>query len=185
MANAQGRPIFLDTETNGEKINDGRGVCMGTSFAYKDRSSGMVVGRYFPLYHAYGSNLNSEGRDAVRDVIVSAPSLTAHNAKFDLESLLTVGIEYKGPWNCTMVWAHLLNENWPRAKSLDSCCAHYLGEGFQKRISPELSYYTNKNNPKWGDIPSHIIDEYATYDAINGFNLAAVLWKKMREEGLL
>lgn len=115
--------MAVDTETNGLDIRDGRGFCVGISAAVK--SSNTYYYSYFPVAHNEG-NIESETKELLFHLIESRDRIIFHNAKFDLDSMLTAG--YSGKyikWYCTMMMAHFLNENVP--KDLDSLSKRLLG----------------------------------------------------------
>lgn len=102
--------LALDTETTGKDIRSGEGYAVGISGAckYKDE----VYTAYFPVAH-YEGNVEGVILDDLRILIETRQKLIMHNAKFDLPSLETVGLDIdKFPrWYCTMRMAHMLNEN--------------------------------------------------------------------------
>ena len=104
-----------------------------------------------------------------------------HNAKFDLESLRTIGINYTGKYYCTMLMAHLLNEIFPYQKSLDACGKHYCKDPGKKQ-SPEFNMFMALYG--WAGMPSQVIREYAEYDAVLTLKLFFVLLPLFQKEGL-
>jgi DNA polymerase-1 len=172
---ARGRLLAVDTETNGRDIRDGRGYAMGLSIAYKD-DDGQYHKWYFPFRHMHGYNLRKHTLRVAKEVIETAPGLIFHNAKFDIVSLATLGINVpSGRWFCTMIAAHLINENYPYSKSLEWCCRAYLGAEWHKEISPELKAYQEMKLPGdangWELIPSELMWDYGAHDAEITFRL--------------
>lgn len=178
----QAKILAVDTETNGEDIRDGRGYLTGISICA--RLDGELVADYFPFRHGTGSNLPDEVRYALRDLLGSGIPTIYHNAKFDLISLGTAGIRPTGQVYCTLLMAHLINENL-FSYSLNSVCAFYLGKEAenQKDVSEEL-----RNAIKtfgWANIPVAIMTPYATRDAVLLFRLAEKIWPLFTGENLM
>lgn len=119
--------VAIDTETNGKDVRDGRGVCYGISFA-TDR-----VAFYLPFRHTADpeNNLSIHEFHDVIQKILDTKKLIYFNAKFDIVSLGTLGLNAKRTpvFYCTQVLSHLIDENRPFAgKSLDAVSKLYLGE---------------------------------------------------------
>lgn len=169
--------IALDTETNGEDIRDGRGYLYGISVAGRLPGLG-VVSTYLPFRHPTGPTSRSFNHDNIflvklKEKIENYKGyLIFHNAKFDLESLRTIGINYTGKFYCTMLMAHLINENFPFSKSLDSCGKYYLDDPGKKMSDMFLGF---KKVYGWAGMLAEIIFEYAAYDA----HLTLRLWEKL------
>lgn len=174
--------IAIDTETNADDIRDGRGYAIGVSLACRIPGEG-VVSAYLPFRHQRGLNLDSDSLYELKQKIESFKGyLIFHNAKFDLVSLGTLGINYPGKFYDTMQIAHLLNEELPYAKSLDSCVKFYCKDVPGKKNDDDF-----KNLIKlfgWGGMPVEAIEEYAKWDAVITYLLAEQLVPKMREEGI-
>lgn len=116
--------MAVDTETNGGDIRDGSGFCVGISAAVF--YNGIYYAAYFPVAH-YEGNISDELKQSLFDIIRTRKRIIFHNAKFDLVSLETAG--YSGEyvrWYCTMLMAHMLNENIP--KGLDWLARYELKE---------------------------------------------------------
>lgn len=181
LSNARGRILGIDTETNGEDIRDGRGYAIGVSLAFLGPAG--YSRAYFPLRHEGPGNLPHRVIEDLRTTIEAAPMAVFHNAKFDLEVLRTLGINYLGrDWYCTMVISSLINENWPKSKALDSVAPAYLGEEFHKRKSPEMDGIIKAFG--WKYVPVFMMDEYASWDAELALRLMAALFEKFMAEGL-
>lgn len=125
--------IIIDTETNAEDIRDGRGYGTGISIACSPNNSDVIFAEYYPYRHvtldgrSYGENLSGEDRDRLKSCIEKYTGyIVFHNAKFDLCSLSTMDINYQGNFYCTLLMAHLINENYPYSKSLNACVAAYV-----------------------------------------------------------
>lgn len=175
--------IAVDTETttsphkdDDHDIRDGSGYCHGVSLASRLPGVGVVYG-YFPFRHKNGTNLDNDALYELKQRIENYKGyLIFHNAKFDLVSLQTLGINYTGKFFCTMQIAHLLNEEIPYSKSLDSCAKHYLGDP-GKRKSEVLEKFIKVFG--WKAIPVDLIEEYGAYDANLAYRLMEVFWDKM------
>lgn len=169
--------IALDTETNGYDIRDGRGYCYGISLASRI-PGGNTVSLYLPFRHPNGPdglshNYGAIELDQLKNAIENYDGyLIFHNAKFDLESLRTLGINYTGKFYCTMQMAHLINENLPYSKSLDSCGKYYLKDPGKKE-SPLFKGFLKLYG--WVGMIATVIYEYAAYDA----DLTYRLWEHL------
>jgi DNA polymerase-1 len=89
-----------------------------------------------------------------------------HNAKFDLVSLQTLGLDtVRGRFICTMVLAHLIDENRPfTGKGLDSCARYYLKDDKGKRKSDDLKLAIKCFG--WGMLTPDLVCKYAVWDAV-------------------
>lgn len=178
---AKGRVLGIDTETNGKDIRDGRGFVIGVALAFLDGSG--YNRAYFPLRHKGPGNLPTGIIPVLKSVIESSPMTVFHNAKFDIEVLRTMGIDLFGTdWYCTMVISHLINENWPKSKALDSVAPAYLGEEFHKRKTPEMDAIIKAFG--WEYVPASMMEEYGSWDAELALRLMAALFEKFMAEGL-
>lgn len=155
--------IAVDTETNGEDCRDGRGYGIGISFAFRLLSSDSYF--YLPVRHVdEHNNLDTERLHRLQKFLESYRGwLIFHNAKFDLVSLRTMGIDYRGKFYCTMVICHLINENYPFDKSLNSCVRVYVDKEESKKNSEVFDLLVKVLG--WGKIPSSQMREYAEWDA--------------------
>jgi DNA polymerase I len=159
--------IGVDTETNAEDIRDGRGYAQGISLAARIPGIGLRS-VYLPFRHentgpGLGENLDRTDLLKLKEKIEGYGGyLVFHNAKFDLVSLRTLGINYTGKFYCTLKIAHLLNENQPYSLSLDACSKWYLKDPGKKVTS---TFEGLKKLYGWGGIPPLYMAEYATYDA--------------------
>jgi DNA polymerase-1 len=89
--------------------------------------------------------------------------LVMHNAKFDLEVLFNTGYDYKGRWFCTMLMAHLINENFPFSKDLSSCVMHYVDKDLKKKDDKYFDFMVERFG--WANVPIEIMRAYAEQDA--------------------
>lgn len=180
MVSARNRNIAVDTETNGQDVRDGRGYAMGISIAYREKDQ--YHSMYFPFRHRGPGNLPDNVLARVKEVIETAPAVVFHNAKFDIVSLRTLGIYVRsGTWFCTMIMAHLINENWPYSKSLNDCCRVYVGPEFQKDDS-EIKDIVETFG--WGFVPAKLMKKYAAIDTELTYRLFLALMPKFIAENL-
>lgn len=169
--------VAVDTETNGEDIRDGRGYAQGISVGSRIPGVG-VRAAYLPFRHrnvgaGLGTNLGIESLAQLKEVIENYDGyLIFHNAKFDLESLSTLGINYKGKFFCTLKIAQLINENKPYSYDLNSCCRHYIGQESKKESELFLGF---KKLYGWSGIPPIVMEEYGAQDAVLHYLLMEAL----------
>lgn len=186
---ARGKTLAVDTETTGLNVWDGTDYALGLSIAYRG-ADGKIVSHYFPFRHKADvtgryelGNYDHEDLVLIKEVIESAPLIAFHNAKFDLTSLESLGIKYRGKFLDTAVMAHLVNENFPMNKQLDNLVKVYVGPRVHKEKSFELSEYIRLFG--WGAVPAPLMRHYGAIDAHITFELAEVLYTKLQELGLL
>lgn len=163
LANAMFAEVLaVDTETNGQDIRDGRGFCIGISIAY--RYNDKVEAAYYPVAHEV-NNIPSEMFEQLKHIILSRRVRVFHNAKFDIASLATAGIDVsKLLYYCTMLMTHMMNENL-MSKGLDFLSKTLLKKpGKLKGPDWEWAFKLFGWSPKF---PSEIMDRYATGDAVD------------------
>lgn len=159
--------VAIDTEATGLNVRDGRDYCIGISIA--GSYAGILVYDYFPLRHASGDNICDRDRHRLAEALESYQGhLIFHNAKFDLVSLKTAGINYTGKFYDTMIMCHLINENRPFEKGLTACAKEYLGSEESKKDSGAFEYAVKAFG--W-DMPVEVMTEYAAWDAALTFRL--------------
>lgn len=171
--------VAIDTETNAEDIRDGRGFATGLSIALE--REGIIYASYFPVRHVTldtneydPANISHEDLNKFKECIEAYNGwVVFHNAGFDLVSLSTLGITYTGKFYCTMIMAHLINENWPYAKSLNACVAAYVSKDEAKQEA-ELDAAVRAFG--WARVPIATMIPYAVYDSV----LTLTLYKKLR-----
>lgn len=181
LHNAWGKPLAVDTETTGLRVKD-VDFATGVSVSYRDSPGAEPVGHYFPFRHVGAGNYSEEELKNLRVLLEAAPLVIFHNAKFDLNSLSTLGIEYDGLWYDTAVMAHLINENYPLSKKLNNLLDYYVGKGVAKEESPEFKHAVKVLG--WANIPAALMRKYATADSTLTFRLWDALWVKWEAEGL-
>lgn len=170
--------LAVDTETTGLRVKD-IDLCIGVSIAFKRDDS--VVGCYFPVNHFVGDNISDSMLSKLRWVLEHQKHLVFQNAKFDLVSLSTIGIDCQQSFWDTVTISQLLDENTPIRKDLDSLAKHYLGkEGKVKDKFVEKEKRSGNQNITWQQM-----DDYAVMDAVSTYELAEVLLPKMYAEDRL
>lgn len=153
--------LALDTETTGKDIRSGEGYCVGISAACKHQ--GKIYTAYFPMRHHEG-NISPYLQDMLASLIKSRDKIFFHNAKFDLVSTDTIGLNlYDQNWYCTMRMAHMLNEN----LNMNQYGLDWLARNELKIPGKES---THDFRPIWKMglghmIPVGEIEEYAARDA--------------------
>lgn len=118
--------IAVDTETDGLDILGGKNRTIGVSFAAY--ASGRPYSAYIPFQHASGTNCSDEVRSALREALTASNSeLVFVNAQFDIIALDNLGISVSNQSFVDIpTVAHLINENKPYNKGLDSLAQFYL-----------------------------------------------------------
>jgi len=166
--------VAVDTETTGLKVRDGQDYCMGVSLAYRVGSMGLFS-CYLPFRHPERS-LDRELTSVLKDALLHV-DLIFHNRKFDLHSLATLGIDLghvRKTHYDTLLLAHMLNEDIPYSKSLESVGQHYLKEGKQNR--DQVKKWGELWG--WGNIPVDLMEPYAKQDAELTYKLWEHLWPR-------
>ena len=157
--------VAIDTETNGGDVRDGTGIAYGVSICDG------TVAMYLPFRHRIlaQENLDFHRFRLLLQQIIDVKTIIYFNAKFDIVSLGTLGLDARHKkFMCTMVQCQLINENMPQQKSLDRCCKFYLhNEG--KKASPEYLYAVNKFG--YANMSASLTAEYAMTDAKITFEL--------------
>lgn len=163
--------IAIDTETTGAEIRDGRGYAIGLSIS--SILGDFVAHGYFPVRHAIGTNLDHSDKEKLKRAIENYKgTVFFHNAKFDLVSLATMGINYRGKFLDTILMAHLINEEFPYSKDLTTLAKHYLGPEESKKDDQAFKEAVKI----WGwDLPVELMEPYASWDAALTFRLGMVL----------
>lgn len=164
--------IAVDTESTGFKVGGKDDVCIGVSIAFV--LHGTPYSHYFPFQHVVGDNYGAETLKKLKQLLESdRPLFVFANAQFDILSLETIGIQMDHTNFldiCTM--AHLINENKPFNKGLDSLGQYYL-DGASKVYDPALE---KEKKTGWRNTTPEMIREYAITDA----ELTWRVWNKLQ-----
>lgn len=152
--------IAVDTETTGFRVA-GDDYPIGVSLAAvgADRTCSI----YVPVQHAVGTNVDEETREQMRNILASQKRrLIFANCQFDMLALESIGIrtEHQDFYDI-IVMAHLLDENTPRSKGLDSLAKHYLGVETGK---VKNAFIEKEKRTGWKNTTPEMMWEYATTD---------------------
>ncbi len=130
--------VAVDTETTGLNLFDPETKTIGVSFAAY--ASGRAYSAYIPLHHPSGDNVSTEVYSALREALTSSNfPLVFVNAQFDILALEKLGIMVAERYFVDVpTMAHLINENKPYNKGLDSLAQHYLKDT-GKYVDDELN----------------------------------------------
>jgi DNA polymerase I-like protein with 3'-5' exonuclease and polymerase domains len=181
---ASSKFLAVDTESTGLLIKDGTDTLIGISVAGRDMFNDMeMFSYYFPIQHER-NNISDANRERLFESLLSrnkdAPVIY-HNAKFDLFSMLTVGLDMRGVYFYdTMMMAHLVNENW-WSKTLD-----WLSKNVCKNEGKRQSelWLACKALYGWSaKFPASVMGDYATGDTERTLELFEKLWPKFQSEG--
>lgn len=178
--------VGVDTETNGQEIRDGRGYAIGISFAVE--RADIYYTCYLPFRHETAEGFTydiGENEDAtvladVRDFFERFSGwVVFHNAKFDLVSLQTLGINYKGKFYCTLVISHLINENLYSYK-LGDVAKEFVGPEEEKFDTPEFRALVTAFG--WAGVPIPSMKKYAAHDASLALAIMLGLMDQFKKE---
>lgn len=169
--------IAIDTETTGGELRDGRGYGIGLSIA--GPFGDFTAYDYFPFRHSRNANLDHSDQEKLKRVIENYKGIVFfHNAKFDLVSLETMGIRYRGTFYDTMLMAHLINEEFPYSKDLTSVARTYLGDNESKKDDDRFKAAVATFG--W-DMPVEFMKEYAAWDAVLTYRLGVTMMPLFRQ----
>src|SRR5688572_12337706 len=119
-------PLSIDTETTGLKVATGKDTCIGVSIA--TLIDGKPYSHYFGFNHEVGENCGDDTLAMLKWVLEQGDHLLIFaNVQFDILSLDTIDIHVENKNFidiCSM--AHLINENKPYNKGVDSLSLYYL-----------------------------------------------------------
>ncbi len=154
--------MALDTETDG--------VHYGCNLKGVSITNGINV-----CYINLDNNIQFSAIISVlKTIIPTIELLVMHHAVFDLRVLKSYGIDYEGKIFCTMVGAHLLNEN-------KKCGLKELAKRILKVPDKEINSF--ENSVKFG-YSSDKFFEYATNDVIWTFMLYEKEFPLLKSQGL-
>lgn len=138
--------IAVDTEGYAPNI-------LGISIAHPGLAS-----MYFPVGHRESVNIDEETNNFLRHVLQTINFRVFHNAGHDLIALPYL---FDLPYICTMIMAHMVDEN-IMSKGLDYLHKFYCdGEG--KQMDPLMESIIKSMG--WDYVPYALMYEYATEDA--------------------
>lgn len=119
----------------------------------------MSEGMYFPFGHMEDVNVDDEVKEAIAYTLIHVPYRIMHHAGHDLMILPEELADL--PFACTMIMAHMVNENlW--SKSLDAVHAHFCG-GPGKKKHPVMESIINTLG--WEYVPYSLMSAYGAVDA--------------------
>jgi len=118
------------------------------------------ISEYFAFNHKFGPNLPGEWFPLIKEEIENHRCLDMWNAKHDLRSLRSMGINYTGKFYCGQQMTHWNNENLP-SKELDYIARMALGRS--KERTPEMNAIIKAFG--WPYIPAWMMRQYAYVDA--------------------
>jgi DNA polymerase I-like protein with 3'-5' exonuclease and polymerase domains len=123
-----------------------------------------VTGMYFPFNHMEEDvNIDDETHDLLWQVLASTPLRVIHNAAYDLNEFAKLGYDFWHlPFACTMIMAHMVDENVPN-KGLDYLSKLYCGNSGKQRPELMQSFIDSFG---WRYVPVQLMDEYASEDAV-------------------
>lgn len=118
----------------------------------------LLESMYFPLGHREDVNIDQEIRDVIREVLTSVRYRVMHNAAHDMVALPYLD---KRPFVCTMIMAHMIDEN-VMSKGLDYLHKYYCG-GEGKQMDPLMAAIIKTSG--WYSVPFELVNGYADEDA--------------------
>lgn len=117
--------IAVDTEATGLSVASREDECIGVSIATV--VDGTPYSHYFPFAHREGDNCSNDVLVKLKQLLEGEHKLVFCNAQYDILSLETVGINVEHTnFVDVPTMAHLINENKPYNKGLDSLAQFYL-----------------------------------------------------------
>ena len=169
--NGSGLTIAVDTEATGLNVASREDQCIGVSIAAVVDDT--AYSHYFPFNHPTGDNCSAEVLNLLKQTLEGDNTLVFVNAQFDILSLETIDI-YTDHTDIIDVsaMAHLINENKPYNKGLDSLAQYYLKvDGKVKDPEIDKEKKTGWQNTTWQQMW-----DYAVLDAV----LTWRLWDLLR-----
>jgi DNA polymerase-1 len=174
--------IAVDTEATGLSIADGKDKCIGVSVATV--IDGTPYSHYFPFAHVTGDNCSSDVLGKLKQLLEADHTLVFCNAQYDILSLETIGInvEHTNFIDVPTV-AHLINENKPYNKGLDSLAQYYLKDSGKHKDE----FLEKQKKIGWPETTWEQMWPYAVVDAELTWRLWSVLrithqWEDLPDE---
>lgn len=174
--------IAVDTEATGLSIADGKDKCIGVSIATV--IDGTPYSHYFPFAHVVGDNCSSDVLEKLKQLLEGDHTLVFCNAQYDILSLETIGInvEHTNFIDVPTV-AHLINENKPYNKGLDSLAQYYLKDSGKHKDE----FLEKQKKIGWPETTWEQMWPYAVVDAELTWRLWSVLrithqWEDLPDE---
>jgi DNA polymerase I-like protein with 3'-5' exonuclease and polymerase domains len=141
---------------------------------------------YFPFAHMMGGNMDKEHvvryfKDLLKreDLIVVGAHL-----KYDLEWLLTLGIEVKGELRDIQIAEPLIDEE-QDSYSLDALARKYLKKTKEESLLVEAAsaYGLHPKNDLW-QLHSRYVGDYAEADATETLDIYRLQWQELKKQNL-
>lgn len=118
----------------------------------------LLESMYFPVGHREDVNIDEETHNFLKHVLRSVPFRIMHNAGHDLIALPYL---FDLPFICTMIMAHMIDEN-VMSKGLDYLHKIYCG-GEGKEMDPVMASIIKTMG--WDYVPYALMYDYARVDA--------------------
>ena len=174
--------IAVDTEATGLSIADGKDKCIGVSIATVIDST--PYSHYFPFAHVVGDNCSSDVLERLKQLLEGDHTLVFCNAQYDILSLETIGINVEHTdFIDVPTIAHLINENKPYNKGLDSLAQYYLKDSGKHKDE----FLEKQKKIGWPETTWEQMWPYAVVDAELTWRLWSVLrimhqWEDLPDE---
>ncbi len=141
---------YIAADTEGYAPNP-----LGISIANPARQS-----MYFPLNHKEDVNIDEEVTEALFHTLKTVPYRIFHHAGHDITTLPEL---FDLPFVCTMIMAHMVDEN-VISKGLDYLHKFYCG-GEGKQMHPLMASIIKTMG--WEYVPFELMNSYACVDALD------------------
>lgn len=145
--------IAVDTESDPAKDF----MFLGSSIALPDGEA-----TYFPCNLVEGGNISESLYREMMETVQAVPLRIMQHAGHDLMVFEKQGYPLDGPFACTMIMAHMVDEEWV-SKSLDSLHRMLTG-GVGKTRDPIMQSIIDLYG--WSHVPVQLMYEYAKQDAV-------------------